>query len=127
MTIIRIACVVFDVKKVIQKRTNYSSLEGATLHLLQNATSDLPCGQSCSAVRNSHSMQFYISQYKKNQSSYPPLHCIVKIFSAPLSCAAEMRDLPAAFSLAEPMKYPGFQMPRGHTGTPWQPEEDRNH
>ncbi|CAH3148430.1 unnamed protein product [Porites lobata] len=30
---------------------------------------------------------------------------------APLSCAAEMRALPAAFSLAEPMKDPGNQMP----------------
>jgi len=28
-----------------------------------------------------------------------------------LSCAAEMRALPAAFSLAEPMKDPGKQMP----------------
>jgi len=31
--------------------------------------------------------------------------------TAPLSCAAEMRALPAAFSLAEPMKDPGNQMP----------------
>jgi len=30
---------------------------------------------------------------------------------ASLSCAAEIRALPAAFSLAEPMKYPGKQMP----------------
>lgn len=36
------------------------------------------------------------------------LHCL---FSASLSCAAEIRALPAAFSLAEPMKYPGKQMP----------------
>ena len=33
------------------------------------------------------------------------------VFLAPLSCAAEMRALPAAFSLAEPMKDPGNQMP----------------
>ncbi|KAL9987380.1 hypothetical protein ACROYT_G001674 [Oculina patagonica] len=31
--------------------------------------------------------------------------------SVPLSCAAEMRALPAAFSLAEPIKDPGNQMP----------------
>ncbi|XP_044166733.1 uncharacterized protein LOC122950792 [Acropora millepora] len=31
--------------------------------------------------------------------------------SVPLSCAAEMRALPAAFALAEPMKDPGNQMP----------------
>ena len=39
------------------------------------------------------------------------MHRIVKIFSAPLSLAAQMRVLPAAFSLAEPMKDPGYQMP----------------
>ena len=36
---------------------------------------------------------------------------LLSLFSAPLSCAAEMRALPAAFSLAEPMKDPGNQMP----------------
>lgn len=34
-----------------------------------------------------------------------------KTAKAPMSCAAEMRALPAAFSLAEPMKDPGNQMP----------------
>ena len=36
---------------------------------------------------------------------------LLSLFSARLSCAAEMRALPAAFSLAEPMKDPGNQMP----------------
>ncbi|KAL9987377.1 hypothetical protein ACROYT_G001671 [Oculina patagonica] len=36
--------------------------------------------------------------------------------SVPLSCAAEMRALPAAFYLAEPMK-PGKQMPPTNTYT----------
>ena len=35
------------------------------------------------------------------------------MFSAPLFCAAQMRVLPAAFSLAEPIKEPGVQMPPG--------------
>ena len=35
-----------------------------------------------------------------------------RLFAVPLSCAAEMRALPAAFSLAEPIKDPeGKQMP----------------
>ena len=38
-------------------------------------------------------------------------NCVAFFVSAPLSCAAEMRALPAAFSLAEPMKDPGNQMP----------------
>jgi len=29
----------------------------------------------------------------------------------PMSCAAEVRTLPAAFSLVEPMKHPGSQTP----------------
>ena len=40
------------------------------------------------------------------------------LFAAPLSCAAEVRALPAAFSLAEPMKDPGNQMFRTPFGDP---------